>query len=58
MPAISKDDYILLLFACIRNCKGEGQIDWKGVAQDTNLTANAAYAHHLPSLTVIPDTLP
>jgi hypothetical protein len=39
---ITEQEHILLLFSCIKNCKGAGQIDWNGVASDTNITANAA----------------
>jgi hypothetical protein len=39
---ITEQEHILLLFSCIKNCKGTGQIDWNGVASDTNITANAA----------------
>lgn len=43
MAPITKDDHIVLLFSCIKNSKGAGQIDWNGVATDTGLTTNAAY---------------
>ncbi|KAH0288881.1 hypothetical protein M436DRAFT_65808 [Aureobasidium namibiae CBS 147.97] len=42
MAPITKDDHIVLLFSCIKNSKGAGQIDWNGVATDTGLTTNAA----------------
>ncbi|KAI4724873.1 hypothetical protein E4T49_07346 [Aureobasidium sp. EXF-10728] len=42
MAPITKDEHIVLLFSCIKNSKGAGQIDWTGVATDTRLTANAA----------------
>ncbi|THY04622.1 hypothetical protein D6D03_03536 [Aureobasidium pullulans] len=41
MAPISKDEHILLLFACIKNSRGPGQVDWNGVATDTQLTSNA-----------------
>lgn len=43
MPPVTKDEQIVLLFSCIKNSKGAGQIDWSGVASDTGLTTNAAY---------------
>lgn len=43
MGLITQDDHIVLLFSCIKNSKGAGQIDWNGVATDTGLTTNAAY---------------
>ncbi|KAG9663253.1 hypothetical protein KCU64_g1439, partial [Aureobasidium melanogenum] len=42
MPPVTKDEHIVLLFSCIKNSKGAGQIDWSGVATDTGLTTNAA----------------
>ena len=53
MAPITKDDHIVLLFSCIKNSKGAGQIDWNGVATDTGLTTNAAYvpAHSHPTET-------
>ncbi|KAG9523493.1 hypothetical protein KCV07_g2549, partial [Aureobasidium melanogenum] len=42
MPPVTKDEQIVLLFSCIKNSKGAGQIDWSGVATDTGLTTNAA----------------
>ncbi|KAK6008730.1 hypothetical protein QM012_000633 [Aureobasidium pullulans] len=42
MPPVTKDEQIVLLFSCIKNSRGGGQIDWSGVATDTGLTTNAA----------------
>ncbi|KAI5200070.1 hypothetical protein E4T38_06764 [Aureobasidium subglaciale] len=41
MAPTTEKDHIVLLFACLKNSKGPGQIDLKGVANDTGLTANA-----------------
>ncbi|THV82572.1 hypothetical protein D6D29_04542 [Aureobasidium pullulans] len=42
MAPISQDEHILLLFSCVKNSKGAGQIDWSGVATDRKITSNAA----------------
>ncbi|KAI5207128.1 hypothetical protein E4T39_02185 [Aureobasidium subglaciale] len=41
MAPTTQNDHIVLLFACLKNSKGPGQIDFKGVANDTGLTPNA-----------------